>query len=47
MNEDSVTIEWQGTGPGADATLGYVCQLRGVTDFEPCMLVEECGYMSL
>ena len=43
VNEDSVTIEWQGTGPGANASppLGFECRLRAVTNYEQCMFVEE------
>ena len=43
VNEDSVTIEWQGTGPGANASppLGFECRLRDVTNYEQCMFVEE------
>jgi len=41
VNDDSVTIEWQGTGPGASANLGFECRLRNVTNYEQCMLVEE------
>ena len=39
MNEESVTIEWQGTGPGANVNppLPFQCRLDGDTIFQPCM----------
>lgn len=41
MNEDRVTIEWQGTGPGANASpsLEFQCRLRGITNFQQCMFL--------
>ena len=43
VNEDKVTIEWQGTGPGANVSppLGFECRIRDVTKYEQCMFVEE------
>ena len=47
VNEDSATIEWQGTGPGANASppLPFQCRLLGVTTFQQCMFVR--GYIPL
>ena len=43
VNEDSVTIEWQGTGPGAIASppLEYQCKLQDITSFQQCMFVRD------
>ena len=39
VTEDNVTIEWQGTGRGANVTppLPFQCKLRHVTSFHDCM----------
>ena len=43
VSEDEVTIEWQGTGPGANVSppLGFECRIRDVTKYKQCMFVEE------
>lgn len=39
VNEESVTIEWHGTGPAANVNppLPFQCRLDGDTIFQPCM----------
>ena len=38
VTEDTITIEWQGTGPGANVIpLPFQCKLHGVTRYHQCM----------
>ena len=46
MNEDTATIEWQATGPGANISppLPFQCRLRGVTNYQECTLMREFSF---
>ena len=38
LRGDTITIEWQGTGPGANVNppLSFLCKISGINYFEEC-----------